>query len=334
MAQARNELITVPVSSLDVVVTHNGTRVTDVQTYAAEETITNYKRNTNETLFVASFMAELPPVGYSVYTLTVGAATPFPTKKVSTNSIKKVSTSTPTPPPTIPSTFSGKAFSIENQYVMVNFSANGLMSGLTNKANGLAISLHQSFCYYISSEGNQASGQKSGAYIFRPNSTACYPVQMAADNGGASIELVVRGDVVNEVRQRFSPWLTQTVRLSKEARFVELVHTIGAIPFVSTTANKTLEQCVAWRQTGNCDPNGAREPTHDQPCNATIPLSASGYCECEDGTVRGSVWCRHTPFKCAAICARASIAVASVAAASKRATNAAAAAATSASSRR
>jgi hypothetical protein len=132
-------------------------------------------------------MAELPPVGYSVYTLTAGAA--FPTKKVSTP--------TPTPPPTFPSTFSGKAFSIENQYVMVNFSANGLMSGLTNKANGLAISLRQSFCYYISSEGNQASGQKSGAYIFRPNSTACYPVQMAADNGGASIELVVRGAVVS-----------------------------------------------------------------------------------------------------------------------------------------
>ena len=149
MAQARNELITVPVSSLDVVVTHNGTRVTDVQTYAAEETITNYKRNTNETLFVASFMAELPPVGYSVYTLTVGAATPFPTTKVSTNSTKKVSTPTPTPPPTFPSTFSGKAFSIENQHVMVNFSANGLMSGLTNKANGIYISLHQSFCYYI-----------------------------------------------------------------------------------------------------------------------------------------------------------------------------------------
>ena len=53
------------------------------------------------------------------------------------------------------------------------------------------------FLFMFSSEGNQASGQKSGAYIFRPNSTACYPVQMAADNGGASIELVVRGAVVS-----------------------------------------------------------------------------------------------------------------------------------------
>ena len=104
------------------------------------------------------------------------------------------------------------------------------------------------------------------------------------------------------MRQRFSPWLTQTVRLSKEARFVELVHTIGAIPFVSTTANKTLEQCVAWRQTGNCDPNGAREPTHDQPCNATIPLSASGYCECEGGRKAQLSHCGHLGFTCTNAC--------------------------------
>ena len=83
---------------------------------------------------------------------------------------------------------------------------------------------------------------------------------------------------------------------------MELVHTIGAIPFVSTTANKTLEQCVAWRQTGNCDPNGAREPTHDQPCNATIPLSASGYCECEGGRKAQLSHCGHLGFTCTNAC--------------------------------
>ena len=64
--------------------------------------------------------------------------------------------------------------------------------------------------------GDKASGQASGAYIFRPKSnSSCVPVETA---GGASIELSVSGGVVSEVRQRFAPWLTQTVRLAATAR--------------------------------------------------------------------------------------------------------------------
>merc|ERR1712224_830194 len=42
-------------------------------------------------------------------------------------------------------------------------------------------------------------------------------------------------------------------------------------------------KCIAWRQTGGCDPNGPREPHFDKPCDADIPSDASGYCQCFGG---------------------------------------------------
>ena len=65
-------------------------------------------------------------------------------------------------------------------------------------------------------------------------------------------------------------------------------------------------QCVMFRATGRCDPYETRtwwNSLHDVQCSAVVPADTAGYCECGDGTVRGSVWCGHTPFKCAAICA-------------------------------
>ena len=40
--------------------------------------------------------------------------------------------------------------------------------------------------------------------------------------------------------------------------------------------------CIQWRQTGGCDPDGKREPTEDKGCHETIEDGWSGYCECRD----------------------------------------------------
>ena len=42
----------------------------------------------------------------------------------------------------------------------------------------------------------------------------------------------MKGDVVQEVRQEFAPWLTQTVRLGAGDRFATFEYTVGAIPLV------------------------------------------------------------------------------------------------------
>ena len=276
-----SELVTIPVSTSDVTVKNKMSgKIVPSQTYAAGETVGNYARDTKETEWVVSFAVDLPPLGHATYTLEIGTPQELESKEVS--AIDRSSTST-----------------LENEYLLVNFSSNGLMESVTNKETGISVQMLQTFCYYISSRGDKKSGQRSGAYIFRPTSQSCYPIQQV--DGGATVT-AVQGDVVSEIRQVFSDWLTQTIRLPAGARHLELEHTVGAIPFRSTTANKTLEQCVSWRQTGNCDPNGPREPDKDQHCLTSILETSSGYCECYGGRKAQLSSCGHTSFTCEQAC--------------------------------
>ena len=277
LARVRTEVITVPVYSSNVNVYLNGEPV-PVQVYAAEETVTNYQRNTQETKYVASFAAEVHPLGFSSFVL----------KSSADNSKYTV------PPP------EKTEVTLENEFLLVTFSKNGLISSITNKASGVNIQLSQSFCFYISNIGDKSSNQASGAYIYRPVDSTCHTVATSGD--GASIELFVDGEVLQEVRQRFSPWLTQTVRLPAGARHLELQHTVGAIPIELPGANKTLEECVSWRQTGGCSANGPREPTKDLGCAESVPNDASGYCECFDGRIANPSGCGHVGFTCDQAC--------------------------------
>ena len=54
---------------------------------------------------------------------------------------------------------------------------------------------------------------------------------------------------------------------------------------------------MAWRMTGNCDPNGPREWWNDKPCDADIPNGASGYCECGGGIKRMMKGCSKGEFR-------------------------------------
>jgi len=70
-----------------------------------------------------------------------------------------------------------------------------------------------------------------------------------------------------------------------------------------TVELQASDTCVAWRQTGDCDPEkGEREAEQDKGCKTKIANGASGYCECKgpDGAeVHAShVACDHSPFKC------------------------------------
>ena len=90
---------------------------------------------------------------------------------------------------------------------------------MVNKEARLSLAVGQNFCFYNSGFG-------SGAYVFRPDGPTCEPVNFS----GAAITAVVQGGVVQEVRQRFSEWLTQTVRLGAGWRHAEFEHTVGPLP--------------------------------------------------------------------------------------------------------
>lgn len=90
------------------------------------------------------------------------------------------------------------------------------------------------------------SDQPSGAYIFRPNSSTPFVISRTAQTESIQVGKQV-GDpppprlvltrvcppqtpAVQEVRQRFSPWASQVVRLYANSRAVELEWTVGPLP--------------------------------------------------------------------------------------------------------
>uniref|UniRef100_A0A4W4H8V2 Alpha-mannosidase n=1 Tax=Electrophorus electricus TaxID=8005 RepID=A0A4W4H8V2_ELEEL len=72
---------------------------------------------------------------------------------------------------------------------------------------------------YNASGGDAESRQASGAYIFRPNSST--PISINQNPNISTLQ---------EVRQQFSPWVSQVVRLYNGSRELELEWTVGPVP--------------------------------------------------------------------------------------------------------
>lgn len=123
---------------------------------------------------------------------------------------------------------------IENSQLRVTFDgASGRLSRIENKVSGVVTVVNQSWYWYNSSTGNNAEnkGQASGAYIFRPNctedvTTACDPFPVSS-----VVQLSVsRGNLTQEVRQVFSDWISQSVRLNTDEAFIEVEYSVGPVP--------------------------------------------------------------------------------------------------------
>ncbi|KAH9491893.1 Lysosomal alpha-mannosidase [Bulinus truncatus] len=98
----------------------------------------------------------------------------------------------------------------------------GLLVSMTNKDSSVTESVSQDFNYY---EAQQDVHRFSGAYVFIPKHPATFRVA-----GEQKVKLkVVKGPLVQEVHQTFTPWVSQVVRLYKDARHVELQWTVGPI---------------------------------------------------------------------------------------------------------
>ncbi|XP_018323399.1 lysosomal alpha-mannosidase-like isoform X2 [Agrilus planipennis] len=100
----------------------------------------------------------------------------------------------------------------------------GLLTGI--KMNGEYIPITQKFLLYrgfIGNNGNSAN-RSSGAYIFRPNDSNVYTVSEKA-----TIETYL-GSLIVEIRQTFSDWISQTIRLYCSENFVEFDWIVGPIP--------------------------------------------------------------------------------------------------------
>ncbi|XP_071107458.1 lysosomal alpha-mannosidase-like [Haliotis cracherodii] len=103
----------------------------------------------------------------------------------------------------------------------------GRLKQMNNLQKNISIYLEQEFQYYLSYNGDchDDEHQASGAYIFRPNHTTTekFPRQFFNTT-------FIQGKVVQEIRQVFSPWVSQTIRIFEDKSYIEVAWAVGPIP--------------------------------------------------------------------------------------------------------
>ncbi|KAJ0182989.1 hypothetical protein K1T71_000965 [Dendrolimus kikuchii] len=109
---------------------------------------------------------------------------------------------------------------ISNEYIKVTVDkTTGFLESIQH-VDGVKIDLSQNFYYY--SQGQQTL--QSGAYSFRPVNQRPTPITEKATYN------TIRGPLIKEIRQRFSDWVTQVIRLYRGEEFVEMEWVIGPVP--------------------------------------------------------------------------------------------------------
>lgn len=206
----------------------------------------------------------LPPAGYAVYFITPVASVedaPF----TASSTLRTI----------MPSADS----TLTNGRITLTFDgSSGLARQWSDSSSGINEAFAQTFMWYNSSVGNSDDGQRSGAYIFRPNSSTPFPVS----DGPVSI-VMVNGPIVNEARQTFTSWATQTVRLWKGASSADFDMQIGPIPCADSLGKEIISRFSTDLNTDSTwitDSNGRDSMTrvfnHRASWNLTVYEPAAG----------------------------------------------------------
>jgi len=119
----------------------------------------------------------------------------------------------------------------QNDKVRVSFDTkSGAITAITDLESGFTCNFEIEWGWYESSPGGCSefgcSAQASGAYVFRPNSTAFHfpgPDQRLKTS-------VEEGPVTIEIHQEVSSWVSHVIRLEKGKGSVEIEYTVGPIP--------------------------------------------------------------------------------------------------------
>ncbi|TRY82085.1 hypothetical protein DNTS_024091 [Danionella cerebrum] len=196
--------VRLPVNGSAYNVTDANGKAVDCEVIAVSTSTQEVRRNRGYAKNELVFQAQAPPLGYSTYIISRVQGQP-PSSSFKTKS----------------------PYVIQNKFLKVRFDPNtGLLSSLTNLETQQTIRLTQNFYWYNASAGNnKESRQPSGAYIFRPNSSDPFIISKTA-----GIEMISVYNTVQEVTQRFSPWVSQVVRLYDDRKELELEWTVGPVP--------------------------------------------------------------------------------------------------------
>ena len=190
----------------------------------------------NKATHVISFVAPLPAVGLASFTVKQGAAA---LAEIAANPTTAVLATQPT------EVKSSADETITNGAYEITYNeAAGTITQLKNIRSGVTSAFSVDFGFYNSSTGGctdgivpkpsggypkdsiACDGQKSGAYMFRPNSSKVFSV-----NPNVKPTLTVtKSDLVDTITIAASAWTTAVVRLTKGLPYVEVEWTVGPIP--------------------------------------------------------------------------------------------------------
>jgi len=190
--------------------------------YHELENSTLVSETRNKATHVLVFEGSVPPVGYAT----------FQVKKEEEGAVSS-KTKVSVPEPSVPSGI--KTYSLGSYSITVDHGT-GRVTRIHNVESNVSVPFTIDWGWYNSSVGGctqgvskgvpECSGQKSGAYIFRPNSSHVFT---CGPDVAPSVE-VVDGELVIEIRQTFSDWATHVIRLIKGRPWIEVEYTVGPIP--------------------------------------------------------------------------------------------------------
>ncbi|KAK7070039.1 carbohydrate binding [Halocaridina rubra] len=101
--------------------------------------------------------------------------------------------------------------------------------------------VNQTYLWYAGMSGDNSKEEKraSGAYIFRPNGTAPSPIANVVNIS------FVQGEVVTEIHQTWSPWMSQVLRIYSQDRLnIEMEWLVGSIPIEDGIGKEIINRLV------------------------------------------------------------------------------------------
>uniref|UniRef100_A0A6P4EAE6 Alpha-mannosidase n=1 Tax=Drosophila rhopaloa TaxID=1041015 RepID=A0A6P4EAE6_DRORH len=235
LAHTISEYVRIPVSDPNYKIIDNKGVTLETQAVPVPTAVINIKHRNSTAKYELVFLAtNIPPLGYRTYYIE---------KLDNTEATGKTRAS---PKSTTSVTVIG------NSHIKLGFDTNGFLSEVT--ADGLTRLVSQEFLFYEGAVGNNAEflNRSSGAYIFRPNENK---IHFSADQ--VEIE-VYKGDLVQEVHQKFNDWISQVVRVYNKDSFAEFEWLVGPIPIddgigkeVITRFNSDIESDGIFRTDSN-----------------------------------------------------------------------------------
>ncbi|XP_052854491.1 lysosomal alpha-mannosidase isoform X1 [Drosophila gunungcola] len=208
LAHTVSEYVRIPVADPNYKIIDNKGAILDTQAVPIPKVVIDIKHRNSTAKYELVFLAtNIPPLGYRTYYIE---------KLDSTEGNGKTTRASPKR--------TSSVTVIGNSHIKLGFDTNGFLSEVTS--DGLTRFVSQEFLFYEGAVGNNAEflNRSSGAYIFRPKENK---IHFAADQ--VEIE-VYKGDLVQEVHQKFNDWISQVVRVYNKDSFAEFEWLVGPIP--------------------------------------------------------------------------------------------------------